>query len=281
MKTLIANTDMAAAWDGEEGENWASHWQWHDRAVGEYQEPLFSAAGITSHDDVLDVGCGNGQSTRLAASTAADGHATGIDLSSRMLDRARELAGREGLRNISFVRGDAQVYPFEPGTYDLVLSRFGVMFFGDQEAAFTNIARAIRPGGRLAMVAWQSLEANEWLREIREALALGRELAVPPSGAPGPFGLADQQQTQSVLTKSAFRDITIEACKRGFLVGQDMDEAFRFMSSSGLTRGLLADLDPEDQARALANLRSTLQTHETARGVVFGSAVWVISATRA
>jgi ubiquinone/menaquinone biosynthesis C-methylase UbiE len=142
----IANVDMAAAWDGDEGTDWARDWEHYDLGVRSHHARLMDAAAISRAERVLDVGCGNGQTTRDAARSAAEGSALGVDLSSGMIARAREIARHEKLTNVTFDVADAQVHPFEPAGYDVAMSRFGAMFFGDPVAAFTNIAQALRPG---------------------------------------------------------------------------------------------------------------------------------------
>jgi len=227
---------------------------------------------------VLDVGCGNGETSRAAARQAAAGSVLGVDLSSSMLERARQLAATEGLANVRFEQADAQVQRFEPGAFDVVVSRFGTMFFADPVAAFTNLAGAIRPGGRIAMVAWQGPDQNEWLREIRGALAAGRTLPVPPAGSPGPFAQADPDHVRTVLTTAGFSDVTVEDAKEPFWLGTGTDDAFTFMSTGGMARGLLQDLDEPTRQRALDALRATLDRYAGAGGVALGSAVWVIAA---
>lgn len=278
MMATIANKEMAAAWDGDEGVEWARDWERYDRAVAGYQARLMAAAAIGRAERVLDVGCGNGETSRAAARRAAAGSVLGVDLSSSMLERARQLAAAEGLPNVRFEQADAQVQRFGPGAFDVVVSRFGTMFFADPVAAFTNIAGAIRPGGRIAMVAWQGPDHNEWLREIRGALAAGRTLPVPPAGSPGPFAQADPGHVGTVLTTAGFGDVTIEDAKEPFWLGTGTDDAFDFMSTGGMARGLLQDLDEAGRQRALEALRATLDRYAGAGGVVLGSAGWVIAA---
>lgn len=280
MMATIANTEMAAAWDGDEGAEWARDWQRYDRAVAGPHARLMAGAAIEPADRVLDVGCGNGEASRAAARLAGAGSVLGVDLSSSMLERARELAGAEGLTNVAFEHADAQVHPFAPSALDVVVSRFGTMFFADPLAAFTNLARATRPGGRIVMVAWQGLAANEWLREIRSALAAGRSLPTPPTGLPGPFAQADPGQVRGVLSGAGFDDVALEAVEEPFWIGTGTDDAFAFMSTGGLARGMLQDLDEPARRRALDSLRATLDRHAGADGVVMGSAAWLISARR-
>src|SRR5262249_19235984 len=158
------------------------------------------------------------------------GRAVGVDLSSAMLARARETARAAGLSNVDFVQGDAQVYPFEARAYDLGISRFGVMFFGDPVVAFGNIARALRPAGRIV---WRSLAENEMFSEIRRAIAVGRDLPTPPPGVPSPFGLADPDFTRSALDAAGFVDIAFEARNATNYAGTDVERAYTFLSTLG------------------------------------------------
>jgi SAM-dependent methyltransferase len=276
-----ANAPMAAAWDGDEGADWARDWEHHDRAIRGFHLRLLEAAAVAPGEHVLDVGCGNGESTRAAARASGNGAVLGVDLSSRMLARARELALAQGLTNVTFEQADAQVHRFEPNVYDVVLSRFGAMFFADRTAAFANIARAMQPGGRLVMVAWRTLADNEWIQALRGALAVGRELPVPSDGAPGPVGLADHDAVRDVLRAAGFAGVDTESVDEPFHVGTDAEDAFEFARGLGVVRGLLEGLDTGDRARALDTLRRTLADHETAEGVLFGSAAALISARRA
>jgi SAM-dependent methyltransferase len=197
-----------------------------------------------------------------------------------MLARAEQSAKDEGLGTIRFEQADAQVHPFEAGAFDVAISRFGVMFFADPVAAFTNIASALRPGGRLVMLVWQSLAANEWMSAMRDALAVGRDLPVPPPGAPGPFGMADTRYATGLLTGAGFTDVAFTGSEQPFDVGPDADDAYAFAAGMQPVLLMLADLDEPTRARALDRLRAAVAAHETPDGVVFRSAAWVITARK-
>jgi SAM-dependent methyltransferase len=275
--STIANVEMAAAWDGSEGEHWTEHADHYERAAGFSWQRLLDAVPIGSRDVVLDVGCGTGRSTRDAARIAASGSALGVDLSARMLEHARQAAEREGLSNIRFQQADAQVFPFPENAFDIALSSFGAMFFADPTAAFMNIAGALRRDGRLALLAWRELARNEWLTAVRTALAIGRQLPEPPPGVPGPFGLADAEHVRRVLGAAGFIDIRLDAVEEPTVLGVDADDAFAFVSTVGVTKGLTQDLDPDSEARALEALRRTLIEHETDAGVLFAASAWLIT----
>jgi SAM-dependent methyltransferase len=274
---MIVNVDQSNAWNGIEGLSWAAHQDRHDVATRRFTAELARAAAVAETDHVLDVGCGCGQTTRDAARAAARGSALGVDLSAPMLERARTRAADEGVPNVSFVQGDAQVHEFDRGAFDVVISRFGAMFFADPTAAFANIAGALRPGARLALVAWMPLDQNEWLTAIREALAMGRELPSPPIGSPGPFGLADPEHVRSVLESAGFTGVDLTEFRSVIELGSDPDDAFAFVRDLPPVQGMVQDLDDVQTEQATELLRGTLRSHATPDGVLLGASAWVIT----
>ena len=273
----LSNVGQLRAWDGDEGEYWAENADYFDRSVAPYHERLLEVAAIGEGDRVLDVGCGTGQTTRDAARAASTGSALGVDLSSRMLDYARRRAAEEGVTNVTFAQVDAQIHPFDPGTYDVAISRTAAMFFGDHAAAFANIGRALRSGGRLVLVTWQPLAGNEWIRAFSVALAAGREVPTPPPDA-GPLSLSEPDRVQAVLTGAGFTDVVLEGTRAGMWFGNDADDAHRFVL--GLMGWMLEGLDEAGRGRAVAALHAAMAAHETPDGVLFDSAAWIIEATR-
>ena len=272
-----ANPEQAAAWNGDEGADWVRHASRYERSGVRHRRYLISSEVLAEGDRVLDIGCGTGRSTIEAARFVGSGHAVGVDLSGPMLTYARERAEEEGVDNVSFVQADAQIHRFEAGVHDVAISDTGCMFFGDPEAAFTNIAVALRPGGRLALLAWRELQRNEWLTAIRGAIALGRELPVPPSDAPGhPFSLANSDRVRSILDAAGFGSITLDAVDDPMVLGQDADDAFEFFGSSNLVNWLLEGVDDAGRAEAMDNLRTLFKQAETAEGVLLGTSAWLV-----
>jgi SAM-dependent methyltransferase len=274
-----ANEAMRQAWDGPEGANWSELAEGFERASAEHRRVLLHAAALVPGEDVLDLGCGNGALTLQAAAAVAPGRVVGVDLSSAMLANGRARAAATGHGNVSFVHADAQVHAFGAATFDVVVSNAGAMFFNDQDAAFTNLRTALRPGGRIVLLVWQPLENNEWLTELRRALAMGRDLPSPPLGTPGPFGLADPDHTRDLLARTGYSSIRVEDARPPMRVGDDVDSAYAFLSRVGNTRGLLDDLGADERIAALDNLRSVLAEHVTPQGVVLGTASWLVTAT--
>jgi SAM-dependent methyltransferase len=273
-----SNVEQVRAWDGEEGAYWAARADRFNEGAASYHGRFLAAAAIEATAEVLDIGCGSGQTTRDAARCASAGSALGVDLSSRMVGLARQLADTEGVANATFRQADAQVHPFPDQHFDIAISRNGAMFFGDALAAFRNIARAVRPGGRLILLSWQPLARNDWFSAFRTALAAGRELSMPSPDAPGPFSLSDPERVRALLTSAGFADVRLHGLREPMYFGRDPDDACQFIS--GQFAWMINDLDAETQARALANLRATMADHHTERGVLYDSATWLTEARR-
>jgi SAM-dependent methyltransferase len=276
---LIADPSNAAqlgTWDGNEGAFWVANARRFDESLENCHAPFIAAAAIGEHENVLDVGCGNGQTTRDAARIAVKGSALGVDLSSQMLALARATATEEGLDNVEFRQADAQIHDFNEAAFDVVISRMGSMFFGDPVAAFANLHRALRPGGRITLLTWQGIAENEWIAEFRAALSVGRELPTPPPDAPSPFSLADPDRVSAILTDAGFTDVTLEALCVPTRLGPDVDAAFDFVSE--LTGGMSEGLDDTGRAAALEALRATITDHTHENGVTYQCATWIIRA---
>lgn len=276
----IANVEMARIWDGEEGDEWTENADRYD-ATDRFIARRFEAETVIKPTDrILDVGCGTGKSSRRAALRAREGSVLGIDLSSRMLEDARRRSRDEGLTNTEFVQADAQIHPFEADSFDLAISSFGAMFFNDPGAAFTNIGRSLRSGGRIAFLAWQRFEDNEWLTTIFGSLAAGRDLPTPPAGVPGPFGLADEGAVTTLLGDAGLVDGHLTPVHEPLWLGATPDEAWAFVSGMGIVRGLSEGLDEATRGAAMSELRDHIGACSTPDGVVLGSAAWIITATR-
>ncbi|MFG3691696.1 class I SAM-dependent methyltransferase [Micromonospora sp. NPDC047740] len=275
----IVNVEQAQAWNGPEGRHWADHAAQWDAVSAELNEPLLAAARIKPDDRVLDLGCGNGQITRLAARRAQDGYALGVDLSGPMLQTARAHAASEGLTNVRFEQGDVQVHPFPPGEFDVALSRGGLTFFTDPAAAFTNIAHALRSGGRLTFTCARAVDAQQWFTVFMTAL-VGRVPHTDPRAAsePGMFSLADPQRIDELLTTAGFRDITITGLDPAMTYGHDAASATQLVLGTGPARALLDDGDRHAATRARVALTTALSTYEHPDGVQVKGAFWLVTA---
>ena len=250
----------------------------YDAELRLHNQVLRRACGVRRDDHVLDVGCGTGQTARQAARAARAGSALGVDLSAPMIDRARELARAEGLRNVTFERADAQVHRFPPERFDLAVSRFGTMFFDDPVAAFANIRRALRPAGRLVMMVWQGPERNEWEVAIRRSLA--EEPAAVAPAWPDPFSLADPTTVEGILGTAGFAEVTFTVVHEPVYYGPDVAAALDWVRGFTCTNDALKRLGPAGAERALERLRETLAAHAGGDGIWFDSRAWIVTARR-
>ena len=248
----------------------------YDAELRLHNELFGAAARVGSHDRVLDVGCGTGQSTREAARAAVSGNVVGVDLSGPMLDRARQLSDDQGLANITYQQADAQVHRFPPTRFDLCISRFGTMFFADPVAAFTNIGRALRPAARLVLLVWQERDRNEWATAIRQTLT-----AAPATRrGPDPFSLADPAVTEGILATAGFAEVSFTDVHEPVYYGPDSATACDAVLRLLKFEDLLADLDAAAAEQARTRLRTTLDAHNTDGGVYFDSRAWIVTARR-
>jgi SAM-dependent methyltransferase len=228
---------------------------------------------------VLDIGCGWGETAlELARAVAPDGTVVGIDLSAAVLALAPQTA--KGCERVRFVQGDAQVFPFEPASFDAAFSRFGVMFFADPAAAFLNIHRGLKPNGRLAFVCWRTLEENPLdILPLRAASAhLPPQLAHDPD-APGPFAFADPDRVRGILAAAGFKKI--EIAPHDELVGSGDLEAMLAVCARVGPLGKILREKPELRAAALPAVRSALAAHDGPDGVRLNAATWVVTARTA
>jgi len=279
--TTIANTDQAEAWNGGEGANWAG------TAVGgpkpadaDLVGPLLDAVAVQPGEVVLDIGCGTGAATRRTARLAGpEGRSVGIDLSTLMVDIATDAAAAEGLSNATFVAADAQVHAFPPGTFDVAISHFGAMFFGDPDAAFATIARSLRPDGRLALVAPQAMETCDWYRVPLTALT-GR--APTPDERPSlMFSLADADATTALLGRAGFVDVWMQPVRWRLWFGPDAATAAPFFARSGPARAVIESDPTLDEVRAEQVLAVALAEHVRDDGVRLAGEHWIVTARRA
>ena len=206
-----ANTEQRDYWDGDAGRHWVAQAERYDTINRRFGELVVEALAPQPGANVLDIGCGNGAvALQVALRVGSGGSVLGLDLSGPMLAIARQRAADAGLTRARFEQGDAQVYPLPNASFDGVTSRFGVMFFNDPVAAFANLARATRQGGRLAFACWQELAANEWLM-VPAGAALQHvplpELGAP--GAPGPFSFADPARVHEVLEGAGWTSVEL------------------------------------------------------------------------
>jgi SAM-dependent methyltransferase len=277
----MANQTEYDEWNGENGRRWIADADRRDRVLQPISDTLLKASGFQLDDTVLDVGCGCDATTIAAASIVGPaGRVLGMDISEVMLSVARQRVEESGLATVSFVAADAQTHPFEAEAYDIAISRFGTMFFDDPIAAFANLARALRPAGRLCLVTWQPLAANDWLTIPGAALLEYGTLPKATDG-PGMFAQSDPVTVAGVLRSSGFSEIDVTAQAVPMHLGADPEEATDYLADTGMGRAVLATVPTHEQGAALDAVRNALPQHHTSDGVTLNAGVLIISAARA
>jgi SAM-dependent methyltransferase len=279
--TAQANAAQAEAWNGPAADHRIVHKDRHEAQYRGFSERLLASCAIEASQKVLDVGCGCGMTTLQAARLATDGYALGVDLSTSMLAEARREASATRVANATFLQADAQVYPFPTAEFDVVLSRLGVMFFADPRAAFANLARSVRSGGRLAFLCWQELAASEYLALTFQAIA---PYVTPPPpagpGRPGPYSLADPEYTKRLVADAGFDAVEVTSVVEPMWMGTDLEDAIAYRFSTPQGRAMFASIDEDTRARALDALRETLRPRLTPDGIALNGAAWLVTARK-
>jgi SAM-dependent methyltransferase len=277
-----ANAEQIAYWNEVSGPKWVSLTDLIDSQIEPLGRAAMERAAVTSGERVLDIGCGCGQTTLALADRVGEaGRVVGVDISGPMLADARSRAERAGARNVDFVQADGQVHDFEPAAFDLVFSRFGVMFFEDPVTAFTNIRRALRPGARLTFICWQAITKNPWMLVPAAAAAKHIELPAPPApDAPGPFAFSDPNRVVDILKSAGFSDARADAHEGRLSIGQGMplDEIVGFLQQMGPAGAALRDADVSLLEVVTQSMHEALAPHYEDGAVVLDFAAWIVAA---
>jgi SAM-dependent methyltransferase len=207
-----AQTYQAAYWNEAGGQAWVELQGLMDGLNKSVEEAVVETAFPGAGKAVVDIGCGAGATTlAMARRLGAGGEALGVDVSQPLLELARGRAEREGLANARFALGDAQTLDIGEGRFDAAMSRYGVMFFSDFDAAFANIRRGVKAGGKLAFACWRSPADNPLAAVPTKAAAhLLPPLPKPDPAAPGRFAFADPARVQGILERSGWSQIAID-----------------------------------------------------------------------
>lgn len=273
------NEDQIAQWNEEVGKRWTQQQERLDRLIAVFGEAAMRVAVPGQGERVLDVGCGCGDtSLALAQAVGPEGAVLGVDVSAPMLARAEARAA--DMPTIRFQLGDASVAPLG-GPFDLLFSRFGVMFFADPPAAFAHLRRALKPGGRMAFVCWRAFTANPWVSipAFATMRVLGPPKVAPDPQAPGPFAFADADRVRAILAAAGFRAIEIAPFDATMRVGADLDDAMVTTMQVGPVSAMMREAGDAQRAEVMAAVRDALSAHVTPDGVMLAGATWIVSAS--
>lgn len=275
------NTAQIEYWNDRPGETWAALQTLLDRQIAPLGAAAMAALDPRAGEAILDIGCGCGDTTlALALAVGPEGRVLGADISRPMLAVANQRIAAAELAQADAIDADAQAEDFGAGQWDALYSRFGVMFFADPPAAFANLAKALKPGGRLAFVCWRPLKENPWM-----TAPLGAVLKhVPPPEptdphAPGPFAFSDPERVRGILAGAGFTDITLTPHDEA-IGGNPLEDALVVARKVGPAARLIAE-NPDQRDAILASLREVLAANDGPDGVWFDSATWIVTAVRA
>lgn len=275
------NAAQIEYWNARAGETWAQFQEPLDRQIEPLGLAAIDALQPVPGEHIIDIGCGCGQSTlALAARVAPTGSVLGIDLSQPMLEVARQRPRPAANLRVEFRQLDAQTGAIGRGIFDAAFSRFGVMFFSDPVAAFSNIRASLKPGGRLVFVCWRPLGENPWMQApLQAALPFIPPVAPPDPTAPGPFAFADPSRVRSILTEAGFASVTTDPLDAR-IGGGDVEQSLKLALRIGPLGAALREY-PELSGKVASAVRDVLSRYLTPNGVLMPAAVWIVRAHNA
>jgi ubiquinone/menaquinone biosynthesis C-methylase UbiE len=280
--SAIPNANQYEEWNNATGRRWLERHEAVDRQIAPFGLRAMEVADVRPGERVLDVGCGCGETSfELARRVGASGFVTGVDISRLLIEAARQLANRSKVSNVRFEAADAQTFSLPAQSFDLVFSRFGIMFFDDPEAAFSNLRKALRPGGRLSFVCWPAPRENQFMTIPIAAASRHIELPQPSDPeAPGPFALADKERIKRILSGAGFGEIETRRVieKVG---GATLDESARMLLELGPLNSILDEHDDKTRRAIFEDIRGALGDIKSAGPPVLDAAAWLVTASAA
>ncbi len=272
----MSNEDQIEYWNDNAGLKWVEQQDVMDATLAPVTDLLMAAAAIVRGERVLDIGCGTGETSLIATDAGAD--VTGVDVSKPMLDLAKSRAdGRAEL-----MLADASEYQADEA-FDLIISRFGVMFFEDPIAAFTNIKANLKPGGRMVFACWNHPKLNQWVMVPMQAIKpLLPDAPETDPHAPGPFAFADADRLKGILSEAGFDDVSMTSHAIDFSLAESggVDGAVYFSSQIGPASRALGEVDDELKAKILIALKEALAPYDDGDGrVALPGGIWIVRAS--
>lgn len=277
------NGRMVSIWDGGVGRRWVTDRDRYERMHAPFGAALMAAARIEPGNDVLDVGYGLGSRTLDAARVAGGtGSVLGVDLSGAMVEAAQARAVDRALGNVAFEKVDPQVADTADGAFDVVISQFGVMFFSDLAAAFANLRRSLRPGGRLAFTCWQGLLQQQcFMVPLTAAL---EHVPVPEFDANNwshaAFSLADPSVIKATLLEAGFEAIEVQPVVAAQFQGSDLSDMLTYLKRSEFAESVFSRVDASEAIAGWNAIASAVAPYASEGGVFLDAAAWLVTAKR-
>jgi len=283
----MSNQEQFDYWNGDAGKRWAQEDDTMARLLEPVCQALLSHARLEGCRNALDIGCGGGSQSLLLAETLGQGaQVLGVDISAPMLEVAQRKASGalESAAQLSFLQADAAQHSFETGSFDLLFSRFGVMFFDDPAGAFRNLRSALTTRGRLAFCCWQAMRDNDWTRiPVQAALQHLPTPEAPDPHAPGPFAFADASRLESILAEAGFVDVAIEPQAIDIRFGESpsLAESVRELAMIGPVSRLITGQEPDVLERVFASMEEALAPYYRDGAIQMKGAVWFVTGSAA
>jgi len=274
----MSNKEQIDYWNGNAGSTWVDSQERMDKMLAPLTSPLIEKASAAQGERIIDVGCGCGDTSLQLASAGAS--VLGVDVSEPMLQRARARAQLNNQANVEFSTADAASAALT-ADHDMIFSRFGVMFFSDPTAAFTNLHSGLGATGRLCFLCWQPPRSNPWMSTAGAAISefLPQPETKPDPRAPGPFAFADSDYLNGILDSAGFQNISIAPVTETLHIADTLDEAIESQQRIGPLARALAELEGDAQKAALHAAREALADKMTPAGLDLGAACWLVTAT--
>ncbi|MBR1158206.1 class I SAM-dependent methyltransferase [Bradyrhizobium elkanii] len=272
-----AGDEQVKLWNGAAGRAWVEARDVLEGMFRPLEELLVRAVSDAAASSVLDIGCGTGATTfAVARVLGRQGLCTGIDISEPMIAAARARAEREG-RPVSFICADVQTYPFAPASFDMIISRLGVMFFADPAQAFANLRRAARPGAALRFIAWRGAAENPFMTTAEQAAKpLLPDLPARRPDAPGQFGFADRKRVETILEDSGWDAIAIDPVD--VALGFPASQLTRYVSWLGPVGTMLQTMEEPLRTQVIETVRGAFDRYTHGTGIRFTAACWMVAA---
>jgi SAM-dependent methyltransferase len=281
-QAATSNAAQIEFWNSSATRAWADQYERMDRAVAALTEELLDLAALQPGERVLDIGCGAGTTVlELARRVGSDGHVLGADVSEPSVARTRERIAAAGLGHAEVIVADVSVHPFAPNSFELAFSRFGIMFFSDPVAAFANVRRAMKAGGRLALAVFRAAGEKLWPNAPLEAVRhLLPPIPAPGPEEPGPFSWADSARVHRILEGAGFSEVSLTPLDPVIqLAGPTGEaEAADFVMEMGPLVRVLSSLPTSQRQKVHQAFVVYFKGHTTSQGVVLPAANWVIRA---
>lgn len=271
------NDEQIALWNGSGGRAWVDVQEILDPLFEPLEHLLVEAVATGPARRILDVGCGTGATTLAMARALGDaGDCTGIDVSEPMVELARSRAAQDDV-SARFIVADAQLHPFEPESFDMITSRFGVMFFGDLVEAFENLHVATEQGGSLRLIVWRSAAENPFMTTAARAAAPFVTIPTPQPDAPGQFSLADAQRMRAVLEESGWHGIDVQPIDVDCTMPEE--GLATYLTRLGPLGRALADEEATTKNRIVEAVRPAFDPYVDGTEVRFTAACWMVGAS--